>query len=292
MFDLDAYLERIGLGDRPGLSRLHRAHVESIPFENLDPHRGVPVSLAIDDLQRKLVEGRRGGYCFEQNLLFKAALEALGHRVEPLLARVRIGAAPGALRPRTHLVLRVHAEGAVWHADVGFGNGTLREPLPFGPDGIYDQLGWRFRVVAEGDRYVLQTIEETEWIDLYAFIPEPVPFVDLETSNWYTATHPRSPFVTGLNVSIQRRDGTRTSLSDWTGLSLVNETPRARTVTPVASADLPRLLADEFGLSGFAVNGDGRVIRAGDREHRGGDPGQRGGDPEHRGGDREHRAPD
>jgi N-hydroxyarylamine O-acetyltransferase len=268
MFDLDAYLQRIGLSGRPGLSQLHRAHVETIPFENLDPHRGVPVSLAIEDLQHKLVKRRRGGYCFEQNLLLKGALEALGHRVEPLLARVRIGAPPGAVRPRSHLVLRVHADGAVWHADVGFGSGTPQEPLPFGPGGTHEQSGWRFRLVTDGDEYVLQTVDDAKWVDLYGFVPEPVPFVDLETSNWFTATHPRSPFVTGLIVSIQRQDGTRTSLSDRTGLSLVNEIPAATTVTPVSSADVPGLLADQFGLGGFSVDGEGRVTRTGDPERR------------------------
>src|SRR5581483_3831067 len=97
MFDLDAYLERIGLDGIPSLAAVHRAHVTSIPFENLDPHGGRPVSLAVDDLERKLVGARRGGYCFEQNLLLKAALEALGHEVEPVLARVRVGAAPGTI---------------------------------------------------------------------------------------------------------------------------------------------------------------------------------------------------
>src|SRR5919201_4472917 len=110
MLDLEAYLARIGVRGRPGLAELHRAHVTSIPFENLDPRRGIPVSLETEDLERKLVHRRRGGYCFEQNLLLKAALEALGAEVEMLLARVRVGRPPGTPRPRTHLVLRVCVE--------------------------------------------------------------------------------------------------------------------------------------------------------------------------------------
>jgi N-hydroxyarylamine O-acetyltransferase len=131
MFDLDEYLARIGLSGRPDLAQVHRAQATSIPFENLDPQRGVPVSLAPEDLKRKLVTQRRGGYCFEQNLLLKTALEALGAQVDLLLARVRLGAG-GATRPRSHLVLRVHAQDASWHADVGFGHGAPLEPLPFG----------------------------------------------------------------------------------------------------------------------------------------------------------------
>jgi len=81
VLELDADLARIGLAGRPGLAAVHRAHSTAIPFENLDPHRGVPVSLAIEDIERKLVHQRRGGYCFEQNLLLAAALEALGAEI-------------------------------------------------------------------------------------------------------------------------------------------------------------------------------------------------------------------
>lgn len=95
VFDLDAYLERVGLAGRPAPTEVHRAHVTSIPFENLDPQRGVAVSLASEDLQRKLVMRRRGGYCFEQNLLLKHALEALGAEVDLMLARVTYGAPAG-----------------------------------------------------------------------------------------------------------------------------------------------------------------------------------------------------
>jgi arylamine N-acetyltransferase len=125
---------------RPGIAEVHRAHITSIPFENLDPQRGVPVSLAVDDLERKMVSKRRGGYCSEQNLLLKAALEALGYEVDMYLARVRFGADPGVVRPRTHLVLGVRAEGVSWHADVGFGACSLLEPLPFGPGVSREQL--------------------------------------------------------------------------------------------------------------------------------------------------------
>ena len=152
MIDLDAYLARIGLRGAPGLAEVHRAHATSIPFENLDPHRGVPVSVAVEDIERKLVASRRGGYCFEHNLLLKAALEALGAEVDVYLARVRLGSAPGEIRGRSHVVLRVRENGADWHADVGFGAGGQLDPLPFGPGPEQVQSGWRFRVVEDGRR--------------------------------------------------------------------------------------------------------------------------------------------
>ena len=266
-FPLDAYLQRIGLSGSPGvgdMAEVHRAHVVSIPFENLDPHRGVPVSLAQDALVGKVVHGRRGGYCFEQNLLLAAALDALGAGVEVMLARVRLGRPPGTVGPRTHVVLRVAAREQVWLADAGFGNGTLLEPIPFGVGDEHEQAGWRFRLVAEGPALVLQTVRDGDWTDVYAFVPEPVPPVDLETSNWFTSTHPRSPFVTGLMVSAVRPDGTRTQLSDWDELSLVEESPARRTVTPIDRAEIPHRLEADFGLAGFALSAAGRVVRAGE----------------------------
>ena len=253
MLDMEAYLARIGLRGRPGVAAVHRAHVTTIPFENLDPRRGIPVSLELEDLERKLVDQRRGGYCFEQNLLLKAGFEALGGgqiQVQTLLARVRMGASPGNPRPRSHLVLRVQAEEADWLADAGFGHGTLLEPIPFGTGGPYEQSGWQFRLLEDGPELVLQAAQDGEWADLYGFIPEPVPFVDIETSNWFTCTHPRSPFVTGLIISAQRPDGTRVSLSDWQGLSLSEETPAGASVRAVEPGEVGELIASRFGLRG------------------------------------------
>ncbi len=260
MLDLDAYLERIGLAGRPSIAQVHRAHMTSIPFENLDPHRGLPVSLEVKDLERKLVTERRGGYCFEQNLLLKAALEALGAEVDMFLARVRVGAAAGVVRPRSHLVLRFSDNGASWHADVGLGARGILEPIPFGPGPVHDQSGWSFRVVEDGSELVLQQVVGDEWTDLYGFLPQPVPLVDVETSNWWTSTHPQSRFVTGLIVGIRNNDGTGTLLCDWSELSLSEQTPGGTNVTPVAREAVPELLAGRFSLPGLALSADERLV--------------------------------
>ena len=225
MFDLAVYLERIGLAmdggadprRTPSLRELHRAHVTAIPFENLDPYRGIPVSVEPGAIAHKLVAQRRGGYCFEQNLLFKTALEALGYAVSPLLARSRIGSRPVPVRPLTHLVLRVEHENQAWLADVGFGHGTLLEPIPLDPGGTHEQSGWRFRIVADGEQLVLQGVADGEWADTYSFNPEPVPLVDIELGNWYVSTHPESMFVTRLIVTRHHADGSRITLNDRGG---------------------------------------------------------------------------
>lgn len=255
VFELDAYLDRIGLpaAPAPTLAAMHRAHVTRIPFENLDPYRGVPVSLQSDAITQKLVDQRRGGYCFEHNLLFKAALEAIGARVQPLLARVRNGQPPLPASPLTHLLLRVELDGDAWHADVGFGQGTLLEPIQFGPGGPYEQAGWRYRVISEDDLLVLQTADGSGWRDLYAFSPRPVQPVDIDVSNWFASTHPDSRFVTRLLVTRNDQDGSRTTLSDFTGeLTLSVQTPASSQREPIARDLVPALLLDRFGLPGTA----------------------------------------
>ncbi len=263
MLDFSAYVERVGLsaGQRLALKTLHRAHATSIPFENLDPHHGIPVSLAQEDLERKLVHERRGGYCFEQNLLLASALEYLGLTVESMLARVRRGAPPGTVRPRSHLVLRVTDEDdRIWHADVGLGLGTLLDPIPFGPDGAHEQSGWSFRVIEEGSELVLQTLADGSWFDVYAFSPQPVPRIDIETSNWWTCTNPQSPFVFGLIAAVNHPDGSRESISDWSGpLELRVQTPGGTKVSQPSRQEIPELLAERFALPGFALGADGRV---------------------------------
>jgi N-hydroxyarylamine O-acetyltransferase len=265
MLDFDGYLERIGLSgcDRPTLHAVHRAHATSIPFENLDSHRGLPVSLAQEDLERKLVGGRRGGYCFEHNLLLASALEHMGLDVAPMLARVRAGAPPGTVRPRSHLVLRVtDDEGRAWHADVGFGLGTPLDPIPFGSDAAarYEQSGWSFRVVGEGEELVLQTLASGAWSDVYAFAPQRVPRVDIETSNWWTSTNPQSPFVFGLIAAVNRPDGVREVISDWSGpLQHMLQSPGHTELSAPSRDAIPELLARRFALPGFALGADGRV---------------------------------
>jgi N-hydroxyarylamine O-acetyltransferase len=269
MFELRAYLERIGLArvaatqggppipDVATLRALHRAHVTSIPFENLDPLRGVPASVELGDLQRKLVGERRGGFCFEHNSLLAAALVTLGYEVEPMLGRV--GFRQSSERARSHMLLRVRdVTGGVWHADVGFGagkrSGTPLEPIPFGPGGEHEQSGWRYRVEPYGSELVLMAESDGSWSDMYSFVPEPVPQIDIETSNWFASTHPRSIFTRSLIIA-SHAGGCRSVLSDDEGaLTLLSRTPTEQTLTGVERASIPSVLAQRFGLPGWTLD--------------------------------------
>lgn len=204
--DLTAYLQRTGYaGDiaptLPALQALHLAHATRIPFENLDILRGLPIALDLPGIQAKLVAGRRGGYCFEHNLLFAAVLRAFGFGVTQLAARVRYGTT--ALLPRTHMLLLVAAEGERWLADVGFGGEGLLLPVPFVVGAEVRHYAWSYRVIEEaGPTWVLQSSRDKAWHDLYAFTLEPQQIVDYEVVNHYLSTHPNSRFVQTLTVQL------------------------------------------------------------------------------------------
>jgi N-hydroxyarylamine O-acetyltransferase len=150
-----------------------------------------------------------------------------------------------------------------WHADVGFGLGGPLEPLPWGPGDEHELAGWHYRVVRDGAELVLQSRVDGIWSDLYGFATDPVPLIDVETINWWVCTHPGSPFVTGLIVARQSHEGIRTSLSDWSGLALSESTPDGGTsVTELARAELPAVLADCFGLGGFVLDERERLVPA------------------------------
>ena len=263
--DVEAYLDRIGLPGRgdAGLAEVHRAHATSIAFENFDSFSGTPVSLHLPDLEDKIVARRRGGYCFEHNLLLAAALESLGGRqVEPMLARVRLDP-DGGRSPLNHLLLRVtDRDGSTWLADVGFGGGGLLDPLPFEAGKETEQAGWRYRLVADGPELVVQVFQDGGWSDMYGFVPEPVPRVDIEVNNWYTATHPESPFVTGIMAGLRSPERCLTLFASEQAVVIERPVGGASTATEVELEDVPALLADRFGLRGVVLGKGGRLALA------------------------------
>ncbi|HEX8012528.1 MAG TPA: arylamine N-acetyltransferase [Casimicrobiaceae bacterium] len=247
--DLDAYLGRIGYaGARDAalatLRAVHFAHATRIPFENLDIMLGRPIRIDLPSLQVKLVRCGRGGYCFEQNTLFAAALRALGFEVTLLAARVRFGAT--RILPRTHMVLSVAAEGASWLADVGFGAAGLLYPVRFGDPQEARQFAWTYRLDEESGQWVLRSLRDGALTDLYAFTLEPQLAVDFEVANHYVSTHPQSRFVQALTVQRSTPEERRTLVNRELAIERAGGTER-RTLS--CEEELLPLLADTFGLS-------------------------------------------
>lgn len=206
-FDLHGYLDRIGVSGEVAptyetLVELHRRHVMTFPFENINPLMGWPVPLDMGSLQTKFITDGRGGYCYEQNLVFKAALEAIGFQVNGLAARVMIARPHDSPPPpRTHMLLRVDIDGQSYLADTGFGGNTLSSPIRLEADTVQSTSHDRRRLVYEDGEYTMQVEIHGEWRTLYRFPLVPYHLSDYEVCNWYVSTNPRSHFTKMLAVA-------------------------------------------------------------------------------------------
>lgn len=215
--DLDAYFQRIGHdGDRaPTLETLRAIqlrHVQTIPFENLNPLLGLPVPLDPASLQHKLIQERRGGYCYEQNLLLRDVLRALGFRVTGLAARVVWNAPEGAIRPQSHMLLLVDLDGSPHLADVGFGGQSPTAPLRLEPDAEQPTPHGLYRLIQSPRDYILESQVQGAWRPLYHFTLQEQETVDYEVANWYVSTHPSSHFRHNLFVARAAPGGRRLAL--------------------------------------------------------------------------------
>jgi N-hydroxyarylamine O-acetyltransferase len=251
VIDLDGYFARIGhAGPRtPTLATLNeivRAHVEAIPFENLDVLLGRPIDLELGAVQRKLIEDRRGGYCFEQNSLLLAVLTALGFDARPLSARVGLQRPRDYTPPRTHLFVRVELDTS-WLVDVGIGGMSMASAIRLDTDAPQPTPHEPRRLIREGNLVFHQARLGDEWCDVYATTLEDMPPIDREVANWYTSTHPQSSFKQRLIVARALPDGGRISLLNRE-LTVRGRDGRADRRLLASPDELLATLAEHFGL--------------------------------------------
>jgi N-hydroxyarylamine O-acetyltransferase len=203
-FRLHDYLTRVGFRgkvqpDLATLATIHAAHVDAIPFEGIDPLLSRPVKLDLASVQEKLLDRRRGGYCFEQNALFMAALEAIGFSVTGLGGRVRWMSPPDSpLGPKTHMLLRVDLSEGSYLADVGFGACVLDTPLQFKTDIEQRTAMGTYRLTEADGLFSLSAKQPSGWRTMYVFNLEPQIQSDYELGNWFTSTNASAPFLSTL----------------------------------------------------------------------------------------------
>ena len=173
MLDVRAYLDRIGyLGPieatAENLRALHRAHLLTVPFENLDISLGRKIVLEEEAILRKILELRRGGFCYELNSAFAALLRALGFSVTLLSARV--ARSDGGEGPEfDHLTLRIDLE-EPWLADVGFGNSFL-EPLRLEAETEQADPSGTFRLIEDAGQWQMQKRRLDRAVLIFAAAP-------------------------------------------------------------------------------------------------------------------------
>eukprot|EP00980_Cylindrotheca_fusiformis_P029788 scaffold23850_cov117-Cylindrotheca_fusiformis.AAC.4 len=209
MKSLQNYLSRVGLTslqppfktNRETLAQVMSAHCQSIAFENIDVVQKKTISMEPDDVEKKLVDDKRGGYCFETNTLLKMVLEDMGYSsVKPILCRVRWGK-PTTDEPNatfTHLILQVATDDGTFLADVGFGGTNSIEPVKMDIGTEPQELPeGRFHIVPckHQGYYALELLVKDEWRPLYEWRDEPAPMVDQICSNWYSCTFPTARFT-------------------------------------------------------------------------------------------------
>ncbi|HBS23375.1 MULTISPECIES: arylamine N-acetyltransferase [Thalassospira] len=250
--DLDAYFARIGYdGPREAtlevLRDLHALHPAHIPFEAINVLCRKGVSLAPEDIDRKIILEGRGGYCFEQNGLFRRVLRSLGFEVESLAGRVLWGYNEGdGPRPRCHMAMRVTLDGEAWLVDVGLGGCVPTAPLLLGVSVPQVTPHDTFRVRERNGRYLTELERDGVWKPVHEVDIVPVEDIDYEVMNFYASTHPESGFAKVLMVARSAPHARFTLLNN-------RLTIRLRTgeeeVHHLSVGDVEQTLSDIFGIT-------------------------------------------
>ena len=248
MVDIPAYLARIAYAGTTeataeNLRALHDAHLVAVPFENLDISIGRKILIDEDSVVKKVVELRRGGFCYELNGAFAALLRALGFNVTLLSARV--ARADGGEGPEfDHLTLRVDL-GEPWLADVGFGESFL-EPLRL-EAGIeqLDPTG-TYRLQQQGERLHLEkALPDASWKPQYSFSGQPRQLEEFAEMSHYHQTSPESSFTQNRICTRATADG-RITLSEMKLIVTIKGHRTERTLS--SESERREILQQDFGI--------------------------------------------
>ncbi|MGC2109357.1 MAG: arylamine N-acetyltransferase [Candidatus Korobacteraceae bacterium] len=245
--DVDAYLRRTEYdGPREpspaSLRSLHRQHLFTVPFENLDIPLGTPVHLDLAKIFDKIVERRRGGFCYELNGLFGELLRRLGFRVEMLSARVRRD--DGGFGPEfDHMLLKVELE-EPWLVDVGFGDSFV-DPIVFHAGGADQVNGHRYVVLPAGEEWELLREDERGQVPLYVFSDVPHPLSDYREMCSFHQTSPDSHFTKSWICSRATPDGRITLANMRLIVTRGADREEIQLSTP---GDVRRCLREAFGV--------------------------------------------
>ena len=252
-FDQSAWLMRIGYSGSiaPTLETLNRlifAHSHSISYETLDIMLGRPPKLDLASLQSKMITGKRGGYCFEQNMLFRAGLRSLGYQITSLQGRVVRGLEIDAQRPAIHMLLQVRLPEGDYLAEVGFGNLAPTSALLLAPRIEQETPHELMRFIDVGGELTLQARLKHGWQHIYRVIPYPRFDSEYEITNWYTGTHPETPYQG--NIIVAKPGPNRTRITMYNSRVTVREADgRAERRWLASEGEFRDVLHHEFGLN-------------------------------------------
>lgn len=254
--DVSAYLRRIGIDEpaeeiKPDLKNLGRliwAHQTHVPFENLDGSiLKQAVQLDIPTLYHKIVEEKRGGYCFELNGLFARLLSDLGYTAFSVFCRIRYQV--DGIVPKTHRAVIVSIGGKDYYCDVGYGG-----PQPAGPVLMESGKSCAFfsgqeQFAMEQNKDGLWTLKryfsETGWQPVLQFYRHPQLPIEFIPVNYYCSAFPEFACVRYTAVSIRMENGFKSLNRSTFTVSADGQ----KTEIPVSSENhFRQLLKEEFGI--------------------------------------------
>jgi N-hydroxyarylamine O-acetyltransferase len=249
--ELEKYLDRIEINqiEKPSylfLEKLQRHHLFSVPFENLDVIQGNDIVLNESRMYEKVVDRRRGGFCYELNGLFNWLLRKLHFSVSMASARV-YEPANGRFGPEfDHMVLLVQLE-KTYLVDVGFGD-SFRKPISLPKGGVEDISGkYRVKPPNSGQSvFLVQKQREKVWCPEYSFTIYPQKTSDFEEMCIFHQTSPDSPFTKGPFCTIATERG-RVTLSE-NSLTITEGVTKRKIPVPSTKA-YSRMLLEHFGIA-------------------------------------------
>jgi len=261
--EMNSYLKRIRYAgplhpDHTTLDALHRAHRTSVPFETLDIHLGRTLSLRPSHLFQKLVTEKRGGFCYEHNLLFAAVLQTLGLSLHFLSARVR-GQDRVPAPPFDHMALLVDLPDEPLLTDVGFGE-CFEIPIPLSGNWIPQSPGKTYRVKIPKDKEPEYTVEHIDQeggdptLDYVFDLKRHAPH-EFEEMCKFHQTSPRSPFTQGWICTLPTPEGRITLRGKPKRGATFVETKKGhrQEISITSSRELETLLQQRFDMPGISI---------------------------------------
>jgi len=256
-FDIEKYLQRIGVtsvvGEPDGelLKTIHKAHYMTVPYENLDIIQGLPLDLSTEALYDKIVNRKRGGYCFEINGLFGALLRSMNYDVTDHLARFLLD--EPYIPMRRHRVLKVQLADGAYACDVGIGIESPRIPLRIVENVVQNDGFAEYRF--ENEPFLGWVLWQKkllgEWKKLYSFTDEVQLSVDFLQPSFYCEKSPESVFNKAPMIALK----TNVGLNSYDGkvFKISSKGNIMRSITPKDKVEEQQLIAELFGLNNIIL---------------------------------------
>ena len=247
--DASSYLDRLNIrqieeANYSFLEKLQLAHLTTVPFENIDIRQGRKIILDEESLFNKIVLNRRGGFCYELNLLFNWLLCRLDYDTSLVSGRVYLMSEDRFTPDFDHMALIVHLD-KPYLVDVGFGD-SFRKPIAM-PDGTVEDVSGRYRLEifnSDHDSYIIKKLEQGKWRPVYSFTTHPRQMADFAEMCRYNQTSPESHFTQKTICTIATEKG-RITLSDDSLTIIHGETKLMETISP---PEVDGILHKYFGL--------------------------------------------